>query len=263
MDDNYLKNNSEEILSYAESLVIDCIDNEVFSECNIICEGFMGAAQFLAIIAFPDNVKRRNDFYSATMNAYCRTRTNFDQTKLPKEIIVAWHLKPLRPWKRINQTISGGVSRLEKSFHAYHGYKSYEKSIIDGNKTSFEDVFSHISTVYESKISKVSGQATGKNGDSQTRIKNLLKVHKRYVPVIHLIDGLVYSLKLLNIGVNDIGQLTHYRALIENTGWLEKAVIEARVKLSTELLDYEIKINGGWSHVKLVFNPSKIIHVEL
>ncbi|TWX73151.1 hypothetical protein [Colwellia sp. C1TZA3] len=155
------------------------------------------------------------------------------------------------------------MGRLESSFHAYHGYKSYEKSITDGKKTSFEDVFSHISTAYESKISKMSGKATGKDGDSKTRIKNLLKVHKRYVSVIHLIDGLVYSLRLLNIGINEMGQLTHYRALIENPEWLEKAVTEGRLKLSTELLDYKIKTNEGGSHVKLVFNPSKIIHVEL
>ncbi|TWX73150.1 hypothetical protein [Colwellia sp. C1TZA3] len=97
MEDDYLKTNSEKILSYAESLVVDYIKNNKFLECNLICEGFMGAAQFLAIIAFPDNVKRRNDFYSATMNAYCRTRTDFDKTKLPEEVTVAWHLKPLKP----------------------------------------------------------------------------------------------------------------------------------------------------------------------
>lgn len=81
--------------------------------------------------------------------------------------------------------LGGGTKKLLDRFHAYHVFRAYDNALSDDAGLTFEHVLGHISTVYESKQSKVS--------QPETRIENLKRTFRQSRPVLHLTWGIVDS----------------------------------------------------------------------
>ncbi|MDF2156192.1 hypothetical protein [Vibrio sp. CAU 1672] len=186
------------------------------------------------------------------VGAYCRIHDNEMLTlfqKQPKEIQEAWQIK--KPWKSVNQTISKGTKRLQKRLHAYHAYAAYNQAVLDGSDKSFEEILSWCSSAYESKLSMMQ--------DSKHRMENLKRtIHRPCRPIYHLLEG-YFQEHLIN---NPISERHPVHALTHNN-WLENAIVTARRKLASELIDYHVNKLGLQKPLKLKFEPSEIVHLEL
>lgn len=226
----------------------------MFAKTYLICDGAIGCAQYLALLAYPSvkEVLARNKFFASMISAYCRF---YDKNLLnefrdcPKEIQDAWLIK--KHWRTMKKTLNKVTGRLKKRHHAYHAYAAYNQSILDGAGKSFEEILSWISQAYESEGSKLQ--------DPKGRIENLkTKIHRPCRPIYHLVQG-YYEEHLIHYPISERHPM---KALIDSD-WLEGAIIRARKKLATELLDYDLNKHGIQKSQKLKFEPSEIVHLEL
>ena len=246
MEYEYYLEHKEQIDNYTDSMFF--LYYSEFSKVYFINDGHVGCAQYLALLAYPSpkEASDRNKFLASMISAYCR----INKIELPKIIQDAWLIK--KPWKSIDQTISKGVKRLQKRLQAYHAYSLHNQSVIENKKQQSSDYFlSLVSTVYESNRSKLQ--------DDKDRISNLKKsIHRPSRPIYHLIQG-YYDEHIVHYPLD---KRNPYEAIL-NTQWLEPAIITARRKLSSELLDYHLCLNNMQKKTKTIIIPSEIIHLEI
>ncbi|HIF9134993.1 TPA: hypothetical protein ACX6QB_003337, partial [Photobacterium damselae] len=101
-----------------------------------------------------------------------------------------------------------------------------------------------VSTAYESNRSKLQ--------DDKDRISNLKRIiHRPSRPIYHLIQG-YYDEHLVRYPLD----IRHPYEAILNTLWLEPAIITARRKLSSELLDYHLHLNNMQKQIKTTIIPN-------
>ncbi|HIF9540030.1 TPA: hypothetical protein ACX6S1_000194 [Photobacterium damselae] len=252
MEYEYYLEHKEQIDYYMDSMF--CRYYSKFSKVYFINDGHIGCAQYLALLAYPSPEEGldRNKFSASMISAYCRVNNNDLLNTLleqPKTIQDAWLIK--KPWKSIDQTISKGVKRLQKRLQAYHAYSLHNQSVIENKKQSFEHCLSLVSTAYESNRSKLQ--------DDKDRISNLKRIiHRPSRPIYHLIQG-YYDEHLVRYPLD----IRHPYEAILNTLWLEPAIITARRKLSSELLDYHLHLNNMQKQIKTTIIPNEVIHLEL
>lgn len=242
----------------------DSIDSEIdrvflhyqplFAKTYYINDGYFGAAQYLAILAYParKEYSAMIRYFTSMISAYCRTydKEQYDFfEKQPKEIQDIWLLK--QPWKNIDQTIRKGSKKLQKRLQAFHAYSAYDKAILNESNKTFEELLSWHSQPYESKRSQ--------EQDEKHRLENLKPtIHRPSRPVYHLIEG-YYEEHLLHYPLHE----RHPVAALINSDWLERAIILARRRLSCELLDYHFNKRELQKPLKVKFEPTEIIHLEL
>lgn len=226
----------------------------MFEKTYFIEDGYIGVAQYLALLAYPTKKESSEmiKYFSSMISAYCRINDK-DQYKvfesLPEELQKAQLLK--KPWKNIDQTIGKGTRKLGKRLQAYHTYAAYTQAILNGSNKSFEELLSWSSQAYESKRSKMQ--------DEKHRLENLKRtIHRPSRPVYHLIHG-YYEEHLIHYPVCK----RHPVTALKNSSWLEKAIILARRRLACELVDYHYNDKGLQKPLKVKFEPSEVVHIEL
>ncbi|MFM2477125.1 hypothetical protein [Celerinatantimonas sp. MCCC 1A17872] len=248
----YYLNNKEEIDKETDRLFL--YYQPLFSKTYLICDGAIGAAQYLALLAYPLSKEdsERIKFFSSMVSAYCRA---FDEELLsqlysqPKEIQNAWLIK--KPWKLIEQTLSKGTKRLQKRLQAYHAYTAYNQSVLDSAGKSFEEILSWCSQAYESRRSKLQ--------DEKSRLENLKRtIHRSSRPVYHLIRG-YYVEHLVHYAIYE----RHPTQALVDSSWLERAIVTSRRMLAAELVGYDYYKKDLHKPLKLKFDPKEIIHLEL
>lgn len=226
----------------------------LFAKTYHINGGYFGAAQYLALLAYPSKKEYPEmiKYFTSMISAYCRIydKEQYDFfEKQSKEIQNAWLIK--QPWKNIDQTIRKGTKKLQKRLQAFHAYAAYDKAILNESNKTFEELLSWHSQAYESKRSK--------EQDEKHRLENLKRtIHRPSRPVYHLIEG-YYEEHLIHYPLHE----RHPVAALINSDWLERAIILARRRLSYELLDYHLNKQELQKPLKVKFEPTEIIHLEL
>ena len=165
-------------------------------------------------------------------------------------------------WRDIDRAITGGTKKdgggtkkLIDRFHAYHAFRSYDNALSDDAGLTFEQVLGHISTVYESKQSKIS--------EPEVRIENLKRTFRHSRPVLHLTWGVIESFKRKG-WTNDKGQLCYgVKPAIYDPSWLPEALDTAKIVLGLQLLEYESEKLNGKKLRSHKFDPKEVIHVHL
>lgn len=242
----------------------DRVDNEIdriflhyqpmFAKTYHINDGYIGAAQYLALLAYPTKKEYSAmiKYFSSMVSAYCRSYDKeqydfFEQQ--PEEIQNAWLLK--KPWRNIDQTLRKGAKKLQKRLQAYHAYAAYDKAILNESNKTFEELLSWSSKAYESNRSK--------EQDERHRLENLKRtVHRPSRPVYHLVEG-YYEEHLIHYPVHE----RHPVAALKNSEWLERAIILARRRLACELVDFHLNKQGRQKPLRVKFEPTEIIYLEL
>ena len=235
-----------------------------FSRVGWVSDDCSGAADYLALLAYPlesedsKRLKFRNAMLSALVRSECKNR-GMSATK--DSMIDQFELPDLMIWRDIDRALTGGpnkvgggVRKLIDRLHSYHVFTAFDSSLSQNAKTSFNDVLSHISTVYESPRSKIQ--------DAEFRLDNLKKVFRASRPVIHLTYGYVVSCQSIGLA-NDLGQVPHIYKVLSNPSWLSKAVEISEVVLGMQLYEYESALKTGIKLRAHKFAPAEVVYLKL
>lgn len=244
------------------------VDRGYLRGVQTIPSGVMGAAMYLATIAYPESKdsKQKDKFYCSIMSMYIRTlngsisdpkKLKETRNLLTEERRKAWFLSPLKDENKVQKTINIGQKRLIKRFHAVHSYLAYERQLDKEERVSFDEVLSKVSVAYESEHVKVSLENTGSYSGSaeRTRLENLRKPIREARPVLHLLIGLMEA--------REHRRILHIVELVKDHSWLEGAVKYAEMWLDAHLLEYEYEQLGGSSGTRVKFEPKEMIHVVI
>lgn len=256
----------DEIIQVGRSLVrlyaSNSLSDKSFAWTGYVSNDTSGAADYLALLAYPcpKDDQRRIRFRDALLSAlviddYKKHKDEFRKNRL----MASFQLDKLMIWRDIDRAITGGpkklgggVKKLIDRFHAYHVFAAYDKALAEDANLTFENVLSHISTVYESSRSKLQ--------DPEDRIDNLKKVLKVSRPVLHLVFGYVRSCASKG-WINDQGQILHWKQAIYDPSWLREALDIAEVVLGMQLIEHEFKLRTGKQLRTHKFEPSEITHI--
>lgn len=256
----------DEIIQAGRSLVrvyaSNSLSDKSFAWTGCVLNDTSGAADYLALLAYPcpKDDQRRIRFRDALLSAlviddYKKHKDEFRKNRL----MASFQLAKLMIWRDIDRAITGGlnklgggVKKLIDRFHAYHVFAAYDKALAEDANLTFENVLSHISTVYESPRSKLQ--------DPKDRIGNLKKVLRVSRPVLHLVFGYVRSCASKG-WINDQGQILHWKQAIYDPSWLSEALDIAEVVLGMQLIEHESKLITGKQLRRHEFEPSEITHI--
>lgn len=237
------------------------LHKEKFNKINYLSNNYLGAATYMAFVAYPSNKKYRDKFKEAMINAYLVDYSKMQGVKrTKKELLQKLGIKDMI-WRDIDRAITGGgrkvgggTRKLIDRFHSYHAFRAYDQAISNNKNISFQTVLGEISKGYESSGSKMS--------DPYTRIENLKRVFRESRPVLHLTWGLVESFKGKG-WTNNIGQLScGVKPAIYDPSWLVNAIDLSKVVLGLQLLEYEsMKMNGNQLR-NHKFDPNEIIWLD-
>ncbi|ELJ8761042.1 hypothetical protein [Vibrio diabolicus] len=236
----------------------------VFAKSKAIPLDSYGAAEYLALVAYPNNkdnhhrIKFRDAMLSAALKDY--TRINGIGASYRNKLESDLGIKEDMIWRDINraitggtQKVGGGTKKIMHRLHAYHVFRAYDKSLSDGAGLTFEHVLGHISTVYESKQSKVS--------EPRTRIENLKRIFRESRPVLHLTWGMVSSFQSKG-WTNENNQICHgVKSAITDPSWIVEALDVSKAVLGLELVEHEAHKYDGVQRRAHMFTPEEIIHL--
>ncbi|MDK9761899.1 hypothetical protein KI743_07775 [Vibrio sp. D420a] len=236
----------------------------LFSKSQAISNDVRGAADYLALVAYPaeeDNhhrIKFRDAMLSAALKEYTKNKgiSAKERNSLEKHLCIQENMI----WRDIDRAITGGpnkvgggTKKLLDRFHAYHVFRAYDNALSDDAGLTFEHVLGHISTVYESKQSKVS--------QPETRIENLKRTFRQSRPVLHLTWGIVDSFQSKGWS-NENNQLSlGVKPAIFDPSWIAKALELSKVVLGLQLVEHEAHKCNGRKYRGHKFAPDEIIHL--
>ncbi|EGR5854860.1 hypothetical protein AAHL06_002760 [Vibrio parahaemolyticus] len=246
-------------------LVVDKYRAEnVFFSSFLVPNNHIGAAEYLAWVAYPKDKKHRAKFRNAMLNAaindYCKRRS---VSKYEKIRLLNQHgISKDMIWRDIDiaitggtEKVGGGTKKLIDRLHAYHVFRAYDKSLENEANLSFGTVLEKISRAYESEYLKSS--------DIESRINSFKRIFRQSRPVLHLTWGMVDS--FISKGwANENGQLCYgVKPAILDPSWLPEALEKSKMILGLQLVENF----QGKSHKKNLrdhkFDAKEIIDIDL
>lgn len=263
-----------ELTELGLSLVNKYCSEGIFSRIGTISSDISGAADFIAIVAYPlkkddkQRAKFRDAMLSAALIEYC-SRNSVGKGEKDR-LIKSFGIKKTPIWRDIDiaitggtkvifkdgrEKIGGGTKKLTDRFHAYHVFRAYDKALADNSRISFKDVLHRISTAYESNHLKVS--------DIESKNNSFKRTFRQSRPVLHLTWGLVESFRSKG-WTNTEGQLSYgVKQAILDPSWLPEAIELSKIVLGLQLAEHEQENLLGKTLRDHKFEPKEIIYLQL